>query len=177
MTNKMNPEVKEIWLEALRDPEKYAQATGTFYQSFPANSTTGGERTSQHCCLAVLAHEATNREVPGIRWDDMTGAQIVCKWDAAMAEWLQPSSPEEAKQIMDTLPEIGADTDLSSTTHDGWQWRDSGSMTEGDLPHVVVGWAGLDDANPQIGQQHAIYRNDTLEESFAEIADAVEANL
>lgn len=42
------------------------------------------------------------------------------------------------------------------------------------LPEKVVGWFGLDGANPSIGNGNAVFMNDTLGWSFSKIADVLE---
>lgn len=56
MTGKMNPEVKKLWLEALRSGE-YKQGGGWLH------NTVGGDR---YCCLGVLCALAMKHEAPGV---------------------------------------------------------------------------------------------------------------
>jgi len=56
-------------------------------------------------------------------------------------------------------------------------------LPDGDLPMAVALWAGLGSSksdyqyDPKIGEQTAMTRNDKLDQSFEEIADAIEEHL
>lgn len=56
-------------------------------------------------------------------------------------------------------------------------WQRRGDYSDTELPRMVADWAELDNSNPQLGDYTAIERNDTLQQSFAEIADAIELYL
>jgi len=175
VSEKMNPEAKTIWIDALRS-DRYQQARGSFIDVAP--HLEGETKQFQHCCLAVLTHEAADRQVPGVRWTpEAEDIMIVCLWDAHEEAWRQPGSPDEAEDWMTGYPEIDPTASYEARQHDGWAWVGSNSVTDGDLPRVIVGWAGLGDANPAVGEHDAIDLNDGVKLSFAEIADRVEQYL
>jgi hypothetical protein len=51
------------------------------------------------------------------------------------------------------------------------------NLSEGDLIMPVWTWYGLGSQNPKINGETAIVRNDSLKETFDQIADALEADL
>lgn len=60
-----------------------------------------------------------------------------------------------------------------------WTDPEDGSRSitnDGGLPPTVWEWAGVDTSDPDIGGHTAIERNDSMQQSFSEIADAIEAD-
>lgn len=170
MTKKMTPEAKAIWLEALRGDGLYSQAR----QAFTEKDDDG---TINHCCLAVLAHEAVKKEVPGIQWaEGSDDPEIVVVWDPEDYAWDQV---DDAKEVMELYPEVeyrhGSTPKANGETQ--WAWAKASDFNEGMLPAVVQHWAGLDSTNPKIGEKQASDWNDVEELNFDEIANKVEENL
>jgi hypothetical protein len=171
---KMEPEIKTLWTTALKE-NRWPQARGSFI-----DADGGDPKTTGHCCLAVLTHLAAEQDVTGIQWGN-DEPKVVCRWDHDEVEWKQPATPEEAKGWMDNLPELDPDETDSSHESDGWAWRKVSEMTDGDLPQVIVGWAGVGSTNPLIGGLDelcdAIHLNDSECLEFDEIADRIEQYL
>src|SRR5690349_4293104 len=86
MTSKMNPEVKQEWLNALRSGE-YTQTTGRLH-----DSQTGG-----YCCLGVLCDLAERKGLVE-RWVDgdgtvFFGGSHAIVDDVRVREWAGLDSP------------------------------------------------------------------------------------
>jgi len=116
----MNPEVKKLWLDALRDGD-YEQGTGQLKQN------------DKFCCLGVLCD--LYKEHVGGTWYK----GYFCS--------------------SNTLPE-------------------ESSMNDSTLPSEVSAWAGIS-CNPDIHREGmvrvtAAECNDSMSESFAQIADRIE---
>jgi hypothetical protein len=158
----MNPEVKTIWIGALSGGQ-YVQAREAFQQEDLIVDEV------RHCCLAVLTDQAVEHGVTGVR---RSGPWLEEALIYDEGEYRPPTEEElDNLDSFKVLPHrLGDDREVS--THVVWAQPD-----EGELPDVVVRWAGLDGANPPIGEHRAITRNDDLGQSYGEIADAIQEHL
>lgn len=159
ITEQAEPELKEIWRRRrlawadLLRTDRFKQGRGSFIQH--ADGPDGpGDGGLLHCCLAVATVKAIEDGLDGVRVEEDGDVLIFV--------------PEEEREDVED---------------DELVWRDDHTTTwiiygDGDLPRSVRDWYGLDRDDPHIGgtenHHRAIHRNDVLEESFEEIADAIE---
>ena len=169
---KMDPDKKQIWLEALRS-NTYVQAQGSF-------SVKNGEGVVEHCCLAVLAHEAAKHNAPGIRWlGDADEPEVVAVYSIHEG-WNQVR--DHIDEVMQRYPEVEWKTPEANLPTECWGWAPASEFNEGLLPACVQNWAGIDADNPYLQsglgeRQQASSWNDVAKANFVEIANLVEESL
>jgi len=178
----MRKSVKKNWVKDLRSPS-FPQTDGRLVGPALIEDPTEEQREAAdadgdsrchddevtgYCCLGVLTHQA-------IRSGDLS---TILRW-----------SPHDPRQVQVwENPDDEFATTPNALDADG-HWKD---FPNEDLPVCVAKWAGIDDeregdpersrleepnpANPLIGKDRAVRRNDTLNESFAQIAEAIEAD-
>lgn len=134
----------QMWVDALLSGE-YTQTTGHFV----AASMDGSERIG-HCCLAVLTDIAIKNGCDTVRWGPGDSVEVLLPHDH------------------DNLPYCNViDSDVEGV------WVE---YQDGDLPPQVAEWAGIVDdnaANPELNERRAIERNDSDDDDFQQIAQAI----
>ena len=176
----MDPEAKELWIEALRS-DRFHQARGVFFERGIA-----AQVAPKHCCLAVLTDvyvEAggtlvRRREEPN---GQLIGYDVFMVWrqadDLRRSSW-EPGTAEELATAEDRR-EIHVTQELVRIEPEpgDYMWMRLAS----DLPMAVVEWAGLASANPVLDPTiecgMAINLNDAEGLSYSEIADRIEQYL
>lgn len=171
----MKDEPKQIWLDALEGDE-YVQARDTF------TNDDGG-----HCCLAVLTHEAADRDVPGIRWIAGRNDFDVLIVLEPGEDWATAKTVEQAAKALETYVEFDSNSgNYYPSDHEGegtatgsyYDWVSWEKYGDAALPPLIADWAGLEGTNPKIGDDNrAIELNDTERLTFEQIAERVREHL
>lgn len=148
------PERRALWVKALRSGE-FKQARNQFIEVTHFHG-------KKHCCLAVATEVAIRNGCI----------------DVELHESLSQRPDGATLGGVDVHVRVGEDSDevLDGHAHqrpDGTWWSE---YNDGDLPPQVAEWYGIthDKQNPVLDGTHAIARNDDFNDSFFQIAEAIE---
>jgi hypothetical protein len=107
-----------------------------------------------------------------LRWDDDSGASFCCL--GVLCELAVRAGVVSAEKRFNPSPNDPRDSGVHT------RYFSPDNPVEGNgaaLPKSVQAWAGLDSSNPDLGGTDAMYLNDGVRASFAEIADLIERHL
>lgn len=144
----MKPEIKALWLRALRDSEKYTQTKSRLRSSVIAETPTRDayvlpDGQYGYCCLGVLA--------------DIAVEEGHCTWDTEFEAISRTSVDHRLCEF----------TSLPVALHN---WAG--------IPEYVTNPENSEDEDDRIHVQDTLIgMNDEQEKTFAEIADWIEENL
>lgn len=152
----MNGERKQLWIDALRSGE-FVQARGSFSTREEVVDEGGNRLQQQDCCLSVLTRVAIANGLDTVRYRDYCDSAL----DPTPQVLIDPEDVDNC-----------AEDEVAERNDDGsaWVWETGGS-----LPIPVAEWIGVRGSNPTLDGITAIERNDSREQSFEEIAAAIEA--